>query len=86
MFLDGVPAQLESVATALEQNDYDSARRRVHAMKPHLKFMGMKVAAGFAESIEQLCADQRDPARVHSEFAEVRQQCELAFKELRAKL
>ncbi len=86
MFLDGVPGQLETVAVALEANDYDSARRRMHAMKPHLKFMGMKVAAGFADSIEQLCAEQREPERINHEFAQVKQQCEWAFEELKAKL
>ena len=86
MFLDGVPGQLETVGAAIEANDFDSARRRVHAMKPHLKFMGMKVAAGFADSIEELCAQQGDPVRINREFAQVRQQCEQAFVELKAKL
>ena len=63
MFLEGVPGQLESVGNAIAQNDFDNARRRVHAMKPHLKFMGMKTAAGFAETIEQLCADKNDPRK-----------------------
>ncbi len=86
MFLDGVPGQLESVGTAIGQNDFDNARRRIHAMKPHLKFMGMKTAAGFAETIEQLCADQKDPAQVSEKFALVRSHCEQAVIELREKL
>ena len=86
MFLDGVPGQLESVGTAIAQNDFDNARRKIHAMKPHLKFMGMKTAAGFAETIEQLCTDKNDPAQVSEKFALVRSQCEQAVVELRAKL
>jgi CheY-like chemotaxis protein len=86
MFLDGVPSQLEAVGVALSASDFDGVRRRIHAMKPHLKFMGMKTAAEYAESIEQLSADQKDPDRVHAEFAKVKQQCEWAFEELRAKL
>jgi signal transduction histidine kinase/DNA-binding NarL/FixJ family response regulator len=86
MFLEGVPSQLESVGTAIGQNDFDNARRRIHAMKPHLKFMGMKTAAGFAETIEQLCADQKDPAQVSEKFALVRSHCEQAIVELREKL
>ncbi len=86
MFLDGVPGQLESVGSAIEQNDFDSARRKVHAMKPHLKFMGMKIAAGSAEAIEQLCADHKNPEQVHEQFAVVRSHCEQAIVELREKL
>jgi HPt (histidine-containing phosphotransfer) domain-containing protein len=91
MFLEGVPGQLESVAGALDSNDYDSARRRIHAMKPHLKFMGMTAAAGFAESIEQLCSEQNGKAaevvpKVHEQFALVKQHCEQAIIELREKL
>ncbi len=86
MFLDGVPGQLESVGDAIAQNDFDNARRKIHAMKPHLKFMGMKTAAGFAESIEQLCADQKDPEQVSEKFALVRSHCEQAVVELREKL
>jgi len=86
MFLDGVPGQLESIAEALSADDYDNARRRMHAMKPHLKFMGMTVAAGFADSIEQLCAEKKDTEKVHHDFAEVRRMCEQAFIELSAKL
>jgi hypothetical protein len=55
-------------------------------MKPHLKFMGMKSAAGFAESIEQLCAEGKEPERVQREFAVVQNDCFRAFDELRAKL
>ncbi len=86
MFLDGVPGQLESVGNAIAQNDFDSARRKVHAMKPHLKFMGMKTAAGFAESIEQLCSDHKNPEQVNEKFALVRSHCEQAIVELREKL
>jgi signal transduction histidine kinase/DNA-binding NarL/FixJ family response regulator/HPt (histidine-containing phosphotransfer) domain-containing protein len=91
MFLEGVPSQLESVGTALDTNDYDSARRRIHAMKPHLKFMGMTAAAGFAESIEQLCSEQNGKTaevvpKVHEQFALVKQHCEQAMVELREKL
>jgi signal transduction histidine kinase/DNA-binding NarL/FixJ family response regulator len=86
MFLEGVPSQLDSVATALAANDFDGARRRVHAMKPHLKFMGMTVAAGFAETIEQLCADKKDPAQVTEKFALVRSHCEQAMVELKERL
>jgi signal transduction histidine kinase/DNA-binding NarL/FixJ family response regulator/HPt (histidine-containing phosphotransfer) domain-containing protein/Tfp pilus assembly protein PilF len=86
MFLDGVPSQLESVGDAIAQNDLDNARRKIHAMKPHLKFMGMKTAAGFAETIEQLCADHKDPAQVSEKFALVRAHCEQAIGELRARL
>ena len=92
MFLDGVPGQLDSVGDAIAQKDFDNARRKIHAMKPHLKFMGMKTAAGFAETIEQLCTDKNDPARivddaqVSEKFALVKSQCEQAVVELRAKL
>jgi signal transduction histidine kinase/DNA-binding NarL/FixJ family response regulator/HPt (histidine-containing phosphotransfer) domain-containing protein len=86
MFLDGVPGQLESIAAAIGDKDYDNTRRRIHAMKPHLKFMGMTAAAGFAESIEQLCAEQKGTDKVEEHFAEVRRMCEQAFIELKAKL
>ena len=87
MFLDGVPGQLESVGAAIDAADFDNARRRIHAMKPHLKFMGMKHAAGLADSIEQLCQEEhRDAPRIVREFSEVRSQCELAFTELSAKM
>jgi len=86
MFLDGVPGQLESVAAALEQHDLDNARRRVHAMKPHLKFMGMTTAAGFAESLEQLCAEPKNAVQANEKFALVRAQCEQAIVELKEKL
>ncbi|MDP4198369.1 MAG: ATP-binding protein [Bacteroidota bacterium] len=86
MFLDGVPPQLESIRVALEANDFAATKRQIHAMKPHLKFMGMKHTAGFAESIEQLCADAKDPDRVKREFVAVQTDCARAFEELRAKL
>jgi signal transduction histidine kinase/DNA-binding response OmpR family regulator/HPt (histidine-containing phosphotransfer) domain-containing protein len=86
MFLEGVPGQLESITNALAQNDLDSARRRIHAMKPHLKFMGMSTAAGFAESVEQLCAEPKNAARAGEQFALVRSQCEQAIVELKGKL
>ncbi len=86
MFLDGIPGHLQSVASALDANDFDGARRRVHAMKPQLKFMGMATAAGFAESIEQLCAGTPNPAEVHEKFGQVKAQCEQAFEELKVKL
>ncbi|MHB8392409.1 MAG: ATP-binding protein [Acidobacteriaceae bacterium] len=86
MFLDGVPGQLESVASALEQNDLDNARRRLHAMKPHLKFMGMQVAAGQADTVEQLCAEPKNAAQASEQFALVRSQCEQAIVELKEKL
>ncbi|HZK76721.1 MAG TPA: ATP-binding protein [Candidatus Kapabacteria bacterium] len=86
MFLEGVPGQLESVAAALEQHDLDNARRRVHAMKPHLKFMGMSAAAGFAESLEQLCAEPKNASQANEKFALVRSQCEQAIVELKEKL
>ena len=86
MFLDGVPGQLESVASALEQNDLDNARKRLHAMKPHLKFMGMTTAAGFADSVERLCDENKDPALVNQQFSVIREQCNLAMTELREKL
>ncbi len=86
MFLDGVPGQLESVTAALEQNDLDNARRRVHAMKPHLKFMGMSTAAGFAESVEQLCAEPKNAVQATEQFALVSAQCEQAIAELKEKL
>ncbi len=86
MFLDGVPGQLDSVGAAISENDFDNARRRIHAMKPHLKFMGMKTAAGFAENIEQLCADNKDLTQVGEKFALVRAQCEQAIVELKSRL
>ncbi len=86
MFLDGVPGQLESVASALEQNDFDNARRRLHAMKPHLKFMGMQTAAGFADTMEKLCDEKKNPDEVHEKFSLIRSQCEQAIVELKEKL
>jgi signal transduction histidine kinase/DNA-binding NarL/FixJ family response regulator/HPt (histidine-containing phosphotransfer) domain-containing protein len=86
MFLEGVPGQLESVTAALNQNDLDNVRRRVHAMKPHLKFMGMSAAAGFAESVEQLCAEPKNAAQASETFALVRSQCEQAIAELKERL
>ena len=86
MFVDGVPSQLDAVATALAASDLDGARRRVHAMKPQLKFMGMTTAAGFAESIERLCEEKKNPSEVNEKFSQVRAQCEQAIVELRQKL
>jgi signal transduction histidine kinase/DNA-binding NarL/FixJ family response regulator/HPt (histidine-containing phosphotransfer) domain-containing protein len=86
MFIDGVPPQLESIRAAIEASDFAGVKRQIHAMKPHLKFMGMKTAAGFAESIEQLCVEEKEPERVQREFAAVHSDCLRAFDELRQKL
>ena len=86
MFIDGVPPQLASIRASLDASDFAGVKRQIHAMKPHLKFMGMKSAAGFAESIEQLCAEEKEPERVHREFAAVESDCHRAFEELRAQL
>jgi hypothetical protein len=86
MFVEGVPPQLQSVATALAANDLDGARRRVHAIKPQLKFMGMTTAAGFAESVERLCEEKKNVAEVNEKFELVRAHCEQAISELKAKL
>ncbi len=87
MFLDGVPPQLETIRIAIDASDFAAVKRQIHAMKPHLKFMGMKHAAGFAESLEQHCAEGApDAERVKREFAAVNTDCLRAFEELRAKL
>lgn len=60
MYIKATPENLEKINSAFKNNDYTALKTQIHAMKPHLNFMGMMTTRTIAEQIESHISEESD--------------------------
>ena len=82
LYLKSTPANLQKIEQALENKDYRTVSGIVHAMKPHLHYMGIRQGHQWAESIEHLIAEEAQLEQLPALVKSLREVCSRSYEEL----
>ena len=86
LYLKLLPDNLSKMDAAIAAHDNAALVSVIHAMRPHLNYMGMKEAAELAAAIENNVREQQQLDLIAEMIGTVRSQCVLSKDELQAEL
>jgi CheY-like chemotaxis protein len=86
LYLKLLPDNLSKMDAAIAANDNAALVSVIHAMRPHLNYMGMKEAAELAAAIENNVREERNLDLISEMIGTVRCQCVLSKDELQGEL
>ncbi len=84
LYLKLLPENKAKIETALEANDLKALVKVIHAIRPHLNYMGMSHAAKLAEKVENNIREETCLEEVPEMTAEILAQCAASVNELKA--
>lgn len=83
IYLRVTPGNLEKINKAVNEKEYYTLSRTVHAMKAHLNYMGMKETRKLAEKIELCAKEQNNLAELPQLIYKLQSDCNKSMEELR---
>lgn len=86
LYLKLLPDNLQKMDAAISAQDNNTLVSVIHAMRPHLNYMGMKEAAELAAEIESYVHDQKHLNKISEMIGLVRSHCVLSKAELQDEL
>jgi signal transduction histidine kinase/DNA-binding response OmpR family regulator len=86
LYLKLLPDNIEKMEKATSLEDHDSLVSIMHAMRPHLNYMGMKEAAQLAADIELFVQNQEHFDKIATMLQTVKSHCVLSKRELETEL
>ena len=82
LFLSKTPEELRNIGESLVKKDYKMVKSIIHSFYPKYIYMGMQALADKAREIELLAIDQGNHKQIQDLFIDLKENTELAFKEL----
>ena len=81
-FVQQIPSEIASLQTAVEAQDWLSAKKIAHSLKSTVSYMGLTEELHPSLQDIEKAAVSGDPSPIPEKFAHVRQVCEEAVKEV----
>ena len=86
LYLKLLPGNIDKIGNAVESKDYEGLVKVIHAMRPHLNYMGMTVTSEWAAEIENSIREDRKEESVLELASQLKLNCEKSKVELEKRL
>lgn len=86
LYLKLLPGNIDKIGAAIDTKDYDALVKVIHAMRPHLNYMGMNETSEWAADIENSIREDKKEESVFELATKLKTNCSKSKVELQEKL
>ncbi|MGK6349703.1 Hpt domain-containing protein [Parapedobacter sp. DT-150] len=86
LFIKQTPADVDLLASHIEQGDWESVYKQAHHIKPTFAYVGANDMRGALQEIESLAKNRQDLDLIPAKFSALTPQLQVLYSELRAYL